>query len=350
VSTVDEPPLRVLVIDDDPDSVLLMTDVLARRGGMAVSSALNPDDGLAALDDLSGDRHCDVVVTDVEMPGMTGLDLLSLLRERYPDLPVVVVTAHATVDYAVGALRGQAGEFLHKPLDPDELLGTVHRLGTESRSRSAAGRQSILAVGAHPDDVEIGVGGMLSAHHARGDRITIVTLTNGARGGSSTVRQDEARAAASLVGAQLHLADLEDTRIPVSDPTMSTIQNVIAEVDPDVVYVHSLNDLHQDHRAAHQATMVAARKVPTVGCYQSPSATVDFRPNRFAVIDDHVDDKLKLLACFGSQTSQQRDYLEPDLVVATARYWSRYGGGRFAEALEVIRDEGSTNQPTNSRR
>jgi hypothetical protein len=76
---------------------------------------------------------------------------------------------------------------------------------------------------------------------------------------------------------------------------------------------------------------------------------VDFRPNRFAVIDDQVDRKLKLLACFGSQT-QQRDYLEPDLVVATARYWSRYGGGRFAEPLEVIRDDGSINQPTNSRR
>lgn len=350
MSTVDDAPLRVLVIDDDPNSVLLMTDVLSRRGGMAVTSAFNPDQALSALGGLSGGASYDVVITDVEMPGMTGLDLLSLLHEEYPGLPVIVVTAHATVDYAVGALRGQAGEFLHKPLDPEELLGTVRRLGEERRRRSAAGRQSVLAVGAHPDDVEIGVGGMLSAHHARGDRITIVTLTNGARGGSSTMRQDEARAAADLVGAVLHLADLEDTRIPVSDPTMSTIQNVIADVRPDVVYVHSLNDLHQDHRAVHQATMVAARKVPTIGCYQSPSATVEFRPNRFAVIDEHVEDKLKLLACFGSQTAQQRDYLEPDLVVATARYWSRYAGGRFAEALEVIRDEGNTNQPTNPRR
>jgi two-component system, NtrC family, response regulator HydG len=271
-----EPPLRVLVVDDDPDSVLLMRDVLSRRGGMAVTSALGSDDGLAALDfagyDMAGneDPGYDVVVTDVEMPGMTGLDLLGLLRERFPALPVVVVTAHATVEYAVGALRGQAGEFLHKPLDPDELLGTVRRLGEERRRRSAADRQSVLAVGAHPDDVEIGVGGLLGAHHSRGDRITIVTLTRGARGGGSNLREDEAQAAANLVGARLYLGDLEDTRIPVSDPTMSTIQDVIAEVGPDIVYVHSLNDLHQDHRSVYQATMVAARKVPTVACYQSP--------------------------------------------------------------------------------
>ena len=253
------------------------------------------------------------------------------------ELPVVVVTAHATVDYAVGALRGQAGEFLPKPLDPDGLLGTVQRLGETHRARVEARRQSVLAVGAHPDDVEIGVGGLLSAHHARGDRVAIVTLTRGARGGSDVIRETEARAAADLVGARLFLGDLEDTRIPVSDPTMSTISEAVLAVGPDVVYVHSLNDLHQDHRAVHQATMVAARRVPSVACYQSPSSTVEFRPNRFAVIDDHVERKLTLLACFASQTAQ-REYLESDVVVATARYWSRYGGGRYAEPLEVIRD------------
>ena len=139
------------------------------------------------------------------------------------------------------------------------------------------------------------------------------------------------------MNARLFLLDLEDTRIPISDPTVSTIQACIAELSPDIVYTHSINDLHQDHRAAHQATMVAARRVATVACYQSPSATVDFHPNRFAAIDDHVDRKLDLLSCFASQANQ-REYLESDVVVATARYWSRYGGGRYTEPLEVMRD------------
>jgi len=330
--------LRVLVIDDDPDSVLLLTDVLGRRGGMDVTSALTPQEALTILSTQDGsDRAFEVVVTDVEMPGMSGLQLLGRLREDFPDLPVVVITAHATVHYAIEALRGQADEFLRKPLNPEELLTTVGRLGHAARSRVLAHRQVVLAVGAHPDDVEIGVGGLLSLHHAQGDQVAIVTLSRGARGGLSTVREEESRAAARLVDAQLMLGDLEDTRIPVSDPTVSTIQRVIADVEADIVYVHSLNDLHQDHRAVHQATMVAARRVATVACYQSPSATVDFRPNRFVAIDAHLDRKLALLACFESQASQ-RDYLEPEVVVATARYWSRYGGGQFTEPLEVMRD------------
>jgi hypothetical protein len=64
---------------------------------------------------------------------------------------------------------------------------------------------------------------------------------------------------------------------------------------------------------------------------------VDFQPNRFVPIDGFTDTKLALLACFATQ-SGIRDYLEPDFVLATARYWSRFGGGRNCEPLEVIRD------------
>lgn len=247
-----------------------------------------------------------------------------------------MITAYPNVDYAVGALRGQAEEFLRKPLDPVELARAVTALGRDGRSRVNAERQTVLAVGAHPDDVEIGVGGVLGLHQARGDSIAIVTLTRGARGGPQDDRADESRESARLLGARLFLEDLEDTQLSAADPTMSAIQRAIEVVAPDTVYTHSLNDLHQDHRAVHQASMVAARRITTVACYQSPSATVDFRPNRFVNIDGHADTKLSLLACFASQGS--REYLEADVILATARYWSRYGGGRHTEPLEVVRD------------
>jgi hypothetical protein len=71
---------------------------------------------------------------------------------------------------------------------------------------------------------------------------------------------------------------------------------------------------------------------------------VSFHPNRFAGIDDHIDGKLRLLACFASQVSL-RDYLEPDVIIATARYWSRFGGGRYTEPLEVVRDRTAAGMP-----
>jgi LmbE family N-acetylglucosaminyl deacetylase len=182
----------------------------------------------------------------------------------------------------------------------------------------------------------IGVGGLLCAHHARGDQIGVVTLTRGARGGAMETRHSESQSAAELIDARLFLEDLTDTMVPVSDPTVGIIQHAIEQVQPDTVYTHSVNDVHQDHRAVSQATMVAARGVPTVACYQSPSSAVGFRPNRFAAIDDYLAGKLELIRCFSSQ-AETRDYLESDLIVATARYWSRFGTGRYAQAREEVR-------------
>ncbi len=326
-------PLVVLLLDDDPDAVLLMRYALNTDPDIRVETFDDPYDALRLLDN----QPCDVVVTDIELPGMNGLEVIGHVRQRQPGVPVVVVTGHASVDYAVEALRNQADEFLTKPLDPNQFVETVRTVGDAARQRARADRRVVLAVGAHPDDVEIGVGGLLSAHHARGDDIAVMTLTSGGRGGDRSEREVESRTSADLLGARLFLTDLGDTEVAVGDPTVSSIHDVIAEIGPDTVYTHSVHDLHQDHRAVHQATLVAARTVPTVACYQSPSATVEFSPNRFAGIDAFMDRKLKLLNLFVSQVAS-RDYLEPDVIVATARYWSRFGGGRMAEPLEVIRD------------
>ena len=116
------------------------------------------------------------------------------------------------------------------------------------------------------------------------------------------------------------------------------------EVEPTIVYTHSAHDRHQDHRAVHEATVVATRAVRTVACFQSPSSTVDFRPSRFVPIDGFTDAKLDLLACFRSQAGI-RDYLEPELVLATARYWGRYGNATSVEPLEVIRETSDLSTP-----
>jgi LmbE family N-acetylglucosaminyl deacetylase len=115
---------------------------------------------------------------------------------------------------------------------------------------------------------------------------------------------------------------------------------VIDSVRPTIVYTHSLHDVHQDHRNTHRAVMAAAREIGSVFCFQSPSATVDFRPARFTSIDAQLTVKLAAIGAFASQVAL-RWYLEPDLIEATARYWSRFGRCRHAEAFEVARDQGT---------
>ena len=325
---------RVIVVEDDLDVAFFTKTVLEKRGCL-VETISDPFLARAAIARFEPD----VVITDIEMPGLTGLDLIDQIRAERPGTPVVVMTAHVSVDYAVAALRSQADEFLTKPVSSSDLISVVTRLALEYRRAKAATppKESVLAIGAHPDDVEIGVGGILAAHRAAGDTVTILTLSRGARGGEADDRQTESLSAAEYIGARLFLEDLEDTHISNSDPTVGIIERVVAEINPTIVYTHSNHDRHQDHRAVHEATLVATRTVRTVACYQSPSATVDYRPNRFVSIDGFTDAKLALIACFRSQ-SEIRGYLEPDFVLATARYWSRYGGGISCEPLEIVRE------------
>jgi LmbE family N-acetylglucosaminyl deacetylase/CheY-like chemotaxis protein len=328
---------RVLLIDDDRVFGIWATQVVQKRGGYELTHVLDPVAGLRRV----ATEPWDLVITDIEMPGMTGLELLEQVHRLEPGLPVAVVTAHATLDRAVTALRSAAVEFLHKPMPAADFLGKVATLVANGRAMRSVNRESVLAIGAHPDDVEIGAAGALLAHKAAGDLVSILTLSRGARGGTEEWRVREAEAAAEVIGARLFLNDLEDTRINEGDPTIGIIDGVIAELQPTVIYTHSVHDVHQDHRNTYRAAMVAARRVGRVYCFQSPSATVDFRPTFFVAIDEHVSGKLEAIRAFTSQFAI-RDYLEPDLIVATARYWSRFCDGSHAEAFEGIRDRAPT--------
>ncbi|WP_028045196.1 response regulator [Cellulomonas sp. URHE0023] len=328
--------IRVLVVEDDVDTAQYVRTVLERRGGMAVTVVHEP---MSALAEVARARF-DVVLTDIQMPGMTGLELLDELRSRAAGTPVAVMTAFASVDYAVEALRRDADEFLVKPVAAATLLERITALAALGRQRrdTHESHDVVLAVGAHPDDVEIGVGATLASHRAAGDTVVILTLSSGSVGGDVQARRHEALAAAAIIGARLYLHDFEDTRMDPAGGLIATIEETIGVVEPTLVYTHSEHDRHQDHRAVRQAVEVAARRVPSLACFQSPSSTIDFRPTRFVPVDGFIDTKLRMLAAFTSQS--HRDYMEPELVRATARYWARYGAGTFAEPLETIRVSG----------
>jgi len=302
-------PARILLVDDDAALGRYLARVLT-RGGFEVIHELDSGGALHRIETESWD----LLITDIELPGMTGLELLDRVRQRLPDLPVAVLTGHPTVDYAVSALRNSAAEFLQKPIIGADLVAKATELIAAGQAARTAGLEIVLAIGAHPDDVEIGAAGTLLAHRVAGDTVAILTLSRGARGGDQAQRARESQEAADVIGARLFLDDLEDTRIAEGDPTIGAISRVVEELQPTVVYTHSIHDIHQDHRNTHRAAMVACRRVGRVYCFQSPSA----------------------IGTFGSQAV--RDYLEPDLIAATARYWSRYCDGSHAEPFEAIRD------------
>lgn len=330
---------RILLVDDDPALGGFLSRVL-RAGGFEVTHELDAGDALIRAQA----EQWDLLITDIELPGMSGLELLQRVHELIPGLPIAVLTGNPTVDYAVSALRGAAAEFLSKPVSAGDLLAKATELITAARVARDSRRERVLAIGAHPDDVEIGAGGTLAAHGAAGDAVAILTLSRGAVGGDQSQRARESQESADIIGARLFLRDIEDTRIPEGNPTIGFIEEIIAQVQPTIVYTHSDHDLHQDHRNVHRAALVACRRVGRIYCFQSPSATVDYRPTYFTTIDDYLGRKLKVIDAFGSQATI-RDYMEPELITSTARYWGRYSAGTHAEPFETIRDRADAQGP-----
>jgi DNA-binding NtrC family response regulator len=122
---------RVLVVEDDEAMRSLVLEDLAERG-MAVRGAANLHDALSAM---AADIF-DVVVSDLNMPGGTGLELCQRVRERDPQLPVILFTAFGSLDAAIGAIRNGAYDFLTKPVELDQLALAVERAASLRALRS----------------------------------------------------------------------------------------------------------------------------------------------------------------------------------------------------------------------
>jgi LmbE family N-acetylglucosaminyl deacetylase len=195
---------------------------------------------------------------------------------------------------------------------------------------------SVLAIGAHPDDIELGCGGTLSAHRAAGDAVTMLVLTGGQNGpGTVADRVTEQEAAARALDALLLWGHLVDCAVNPDAATIAIVENAIAAVAADIVYVHSPDDSHQDHRATAAAALSAARHTSRVLHYRSPS-TARFTPTVYVDIAAHLDRKLAAIACHGSQVEGSA-MVDPEVVVASARHFGAEGRIKYAEAFAPAR-------------
>jgi DNA-binding NtrC family response regulator len=123
----DEIKAKVLLVDDEDQFVEALSRRLAGRG-MKVEAAA---DGEAALRQARGKEY-DAILLDLVMPGLDGLEVLKQLRQENPDLQIIILTGHATVEKGIEAIREGAVELLEKPVDMDKLL---RRIGEAQRQR-----------------------------------------------------------------------------------------------------------------------------------------------------------------------------------------------------------------------
>jgi LmbE family N-acetylglucosaminyl deacetylase len=288
---------------------------------------------------------CDLVAVDPAVAA-GGFSLLKYVKDNFRWTATLVATRSQDPQFLRQAVKCRIDGLLFRPAEPTEFVEQVLLLAKAVSVRRRRQQKRVLAIGAHPDDVEIGCGGALAKHRADYDVLHFLTLSRGAAGGDVNIRAAEAQDAADLVGARLEMANLRDTYITDGAETTSIIEAAVRELRPTHVYTHSLEDTHQDHRAVHAASLVAARGVPNLYCYQTPSSTVDFKPHRFVDITHYIEQKIALIGAYKSQVDRMES-IQPDVIVSTARYWGRFAGYVLAEPLRIVRqrDSGTALEP-----
>ena len=183
-----------------------------------------------------------------------GFTLLKYVKDNYRWTETLIATHNQEPQFLREAIGCGVDGLLFRPASSAEFVEQALLLAREASARRRRQQKRVLAIGAHPDDVEIGCGGALAKHYDDYDVLHILTLSRGAAGGDTNVRVAEAHNAAAMVGAQLKLENLRDTGIDTGAETISIIEAAIRELQATHVYTHSNEDTHQDHRAIHAAT------------------------------------------------------------------------------------------------
>src|SRR5438552_17175626 len=130
-----DPRGRILIVDDEANARTALADLL-RDEGYSVETAADGFKALPKLEELAPD----LLLTDLKMPGMDGIELMRKARERDPEIVAVVMTAYGAVDTAVAAMRQGAADYLTKPINVDELVIVIDRALERRRLRAEAGQ------------------------------------------------------------------------------------------------------------------------------------------------------------------------------------------------------------------
>ena len=198
---------------------------------------------------------------------------------------------------------------------------------------------NILAIGAHPDDIEYGCAGTLIKYAERGHHIYLMVLTSGQEGGSSEIRKQEQENAAELMSVQkIFWGGYHDTQLPLNKELIEKIEEVLGEVNPDLILVNYGDDTHQDHRILTQATMSATRYVRNVLFFEVPT-TQNFNPQVYVDISDTLERKSQVLNAHASQVMKTNieDMYIIELAQANATFRGIQGRVKFAEAFAPLR-------------
>lgn len=204
---------------------------------------------------------------------------------------------------------------------------------------------NILAVGAHFDDVELGCSGTLINHVRRGDKVTMVVITdsaysnhNGQMIRAKEVAYKEGLKAAKIIGADLICLDYETFMVPFDERLTKQLIAYIEALKIETIYSPWTHDLHRDHQYAGKTALMAGRHVPRFLMYRPNYYDTEyaFRSNFYSDISDVFEEKVKVIKAHESELERVR-YSWLEFITNQNRNDGQKIGVQYAECFEITR-------------
>lgn len=197
----------------------------------------------------------------------------------------------------------------------------------------------VLVFGAHPDDMEIGMGGTIARYTSMGHHVTMALVCVPS---NTQQRMVEAGQAAQILGADLQVLNIDPNRIHHDRDLVAIFDRVYQQIEPDMVYTHWLEDSHQDHIVVAQAVISATRSNQcSVYMYEQTIpggiGSNGFRAQKYVDITGHIETKLKSILAHASQVSKNGDWWLRG-VEGRAMFRGYQIGVQFAESFQVVKE------------
>ena len=211
--------------------------------------------------------------------------------------------------------------------------------------------RNVMAVGAHPDDIEFGCSGTLCNHKKNGDNVVMVIMTNtesvdGVTGKvlrTQEENQEESNRSSKIIKCDIEFLPFKDLHIPFSFESVSKLETLIKKYKIDTIYTHWVGDANQDHIATFKTTMAAARYIPNIFCYeQIPIPRVSensINPNYYVDITKTFDKKIETALCHESQIKKYKlhGFDVSKNLKTLAKFRGIQANCKYAEAFEALK-------------
>jgi LmbE family N-acetylglucosaminyl deacetylase len=199
---------------------------------------------------------------------------------------------------------------------------------------------NILAIGAHPDDIEFGVGATVAKLAKKGHNIFFFIMTFGGNHVNHELRKKEAIESAKILGVNNVLfGNVDPFQLTYDRKNVKIIDDVIEKIKPDEIYLPYPSDSHQDHRNVTLCSISATRKHSKIYFYETPSTLQDFIPQKYVNVGDHIFDKINALQVHATQHNKRfLNCVEAMEGLAIMRGMQSRNDIKYAEAFHVFRD------------